>query len=564
MSFIWFWTFWHWSKESFREEALLRSPLQGIGGHWDEWFRHEASECDQIAIAKTGQTESSQRQFLVWLRRHWVRESGLPANRLTQNFVLGQLAQVQPFNQWAVFEKYGNSYGLNGISAVILTEKSLGEPDDVRLIEALALPADATAPAVVAEGFQAESSELETPRRAAMSLLRGKGFLVFLAFWIAGGQRPYPSWLKIALNLGWMAVAVLILYLLMGPEPGEQLFWMCSALVALWGGLILAATIIAGALGIHAWRQGRKWCMQFEQIQVRLRMNGGLIIKGGSAGLPFCLNTLLSLYRLDAHSMGNSWLWQRLFHRLHLDANAWAATGVITNEGYLKPVVVEPKLRACLQSNGIKNILTPRQAGTGRSTINRIANSLITPHHESAPVMPSAGKTQFGFAAEEHILNVHPCRHVAQALMCLGKFTSPGQLVTNAFAIAVSCVMLFALPSLRGILLPPPAPIVVPPFSPSPDYLWVSLDTKHPQMFQVVLESSVWSNRRAKVVAHSGSDGSMRAEILLRPLDQLNPPYAKFGTVWIERRYKFLTREFAPGERVGRYSLSYFSNLGYE
>ena len=46
MRFVWFWTFWHWSKESFRHGSLLRSPLHGIGSHWDEWFRHEASERD--------------------------------------------------------------------------------------------------------------------------------------------------------------------------------------------------------------------------------------------------------------------------------------------------------------------------------------------------------------------------------------------------------------------------------------------------------------------------------------------------------------------------------------
>jgi hypothetical protein len=34
---LWFWTFWHWSEESFREGSVLRSPLQGIGGHFDEY-----------------------------------------------------------------------------------------------------------------------------------------------------------------------------------------------------------------------------------------------------------------------------------------------------------------------------------------------------------------------------------------------------------------------------------------------------------------------------------------------------------------------------------------------
>jgi hypothetical protein len=56
----------------------------------------------------------------------------------------------------------------------------------------------------------------------------------------------------------------------------------------------------------------------------------------------------------------------------------------------------------------------------------------------------------------------------------------------------------------------------------------------------------------------------MRAEILLHPLNQERAAPGDLGIVWIERRYKFLTREFAPGERVGRYSLSYLNHLGHE
>ena len=67
MNFIWFWTFWHWSKESFRAGVFLREPLQGIGGHWDEWFRHEASAEEIHAIEMAGRTEASQRRFIAWL-----------------------------------------------------------------------------------------------------------------------------------------------------------------------------------------------------------------------------------------------------------------------------------------------------------------------------------------------------------------------------------------------------------------------------------------------------------------------------------------------------------------
>ena len=54
MSFVWFWTFWHWSQESFLAGLLLRSPLHGIGSHWDEWFRHEASESDAPGDRQSG------------------------------------------------------------------------------------------------------------------------------------------------------------------------------------------------------------------------------------------------------------------------------------------------------------------------------------------------------------------------------------------------------------------------------------------------------------------------------------------------------------------------------
>ena len=36
------------------------------------------------------------------------------------------------------------------------------------------------------------------------------------------------------------------------------------------------------------------------------------------------------------------------------------------------------------------------------------------------------------------------------------------------------------------------------------------------------------------------------------------------GVVWIERRRRFLGREYLPGERVGRYTFSYVSKLKHE
>ena len=87
MQFVWFWSFWHWSKESFQAGRLLRPPLEGIGSHWDEWFCHEASERDLESIEETGRSEVSQRQFIRWLARRWAREAHPGENRMIPRFV---------------------------------------------------------------------------------------------------------------------------------------------------------------------------------------------------------------------------------------------------------------------------------------------------------------------------------------------------------------------------------------------------------------------------------------------------------------------------------------------
>jgi hypothetical protein len=134
----------------------------------------------------------------------------------------------------------------------------------------------------------------------------------------------------------------------------------------------------------------------------------------------------------------------------------------------------------------------------------------------------------------------------------------------NVFALLVSVIMVIALPDLRSILLPHPAPTVVAPTSSSPYYLWVSLNTKHPEYFSAVLESGFWSNRRAEVKRYGGIAPSVRAELRLHRLTRMTVENEADGSVWIERRRRFLTREFAPGERVGRYSIPYLEKLGHE
>jgi hypothetical protein len=566
MSFVWFWTFWHWSKESFRTGSLLRGPLHGIGGHWDEWFRHEASESDRSAIEEVGRTEAMQHHFVSWLLRYWTREAGLDGNTFIPRFVLGQLASVPPFSRWRAFEPYRTSYGVGGVSAVVLAERSPGEAGDVRSVEALTLPADAdpAAPAVLSEGFQADGAELHLAHQAALSQFNGKSLVVFLALWIATGRRPYPRWLQILLGLGWGTVGGLIVWLIAGPDPDGRLFFCIAILAVLWSGLVVNGTAVAGWQSLRAWRQGRLWARQLERSQVRLRMKGGLTLKGGSAGFSFFLNTLLSLYRTQPRAARDSWLWQSFFGELNSDPDSWAATGVITPDGRVKQVVLESKLRACLQHGGILRILTPWQRGAGRTATQRLAENAAPAESPQVSSAETSVLTQVGYATELRPLQTYPCRYLGQSVMAVANLSSVWQTLINSLAVTLSVAMLLALPDFRGTLLPPPAPLAVGPSSPSPDYLWVSLDTKEPEHFLVALESNYWLNRRVEVSRHSGANGSVRAEIHLQRSAAPSTADQEDGTVWIERRYQFLGREFAPGERIGRYDLSYLNRIGHE
>ena len=102
------------------------------------------------------------------------------------------------------------------------------------------------------------------------------------------------------------------------------------------------------------------------------------------------------------------------------------------------------------------------------------------------------------------------------------------------------------------------------PASPSPYYLWVSLDSKRPEAFRVEFESGFWSNRRADVVAYGGADASARAEIRLTRHGRQSTIDEQDGTVWIERRQKFLTREFRAGERIASYPFAHLTNMQHD
>ncbi|HEX9607695.1 MAG TPA: hypothetical protein VF962_10720 [Gemmatimonadaceae bacterium] len=540
----------------------MRSPVQGIGSHWDEWFRHEASASDSEAIEAIGNSRFEQSRFVTWLARRWASEAQWRGEPSPIRYALAQLSRVSPFDKWPAFDRYRTTYGAPGISAIVIDEASTGEPNDVRRVEALTLPADEDAAAqdVVTEGFQAESADLSAARQAALSLLDGRGLVAFLALWIATGRRPYPLWLRVGLLVAWLTVAGLIVRLLTGSDPGDRLTLFVGLLVGLWSVLVLTALTIAGTLSIRAWLAGRQWHRRLEAYQTRLRINGGLSLQGGSAGLAFCLNILLATFRSHPHLPTRSWLWERFFQNLRLGANNWAATGAVSPQGRVESVAIEPKIRACLQHPEITDVLTPWQPEARQSVINRLMLTSVRTTRER-PV--SAGMTLV-FASERKRLLSHRCHYAAQSILAVGDFASKSQLAANVLALGVSTVMLIAIPDIRNVLDPPPPPAVVAPSSPSPYYLWVSLDTKRPEAFDVVFESGFCSNRRADVAQYPDPGGSARAEIRLSRLSRQTNIDQEDGTVRIERRRKFLARDYQSGEQVGSYSFSYVSRLGNE
>jgi len=565
---VWFWTFWHWSLEHWRDGALLRSPLHGIGSHWDEWYRHEVPARDLREIRLVGEQVELQRAFVSWLVRRWAREATWQGQAPDVRFVLSQLAQVPPFDRWSAMDRYRSSFGRSGVSAIVLTGEGSGDPDDVRTVEAVVLPRDPAegARAVVTEGFEADPAELDAAWRAASSVLARAGRLRLLATWIVAGRRPHPAAVHALLTLAWLGVASGIGYLLLARDPGGRVVPIEASLLAVWLSLVGIAVVTGIAVALPAWREGGRWRVRLAASQVRLRMSGGLRVLGGSAGVAFALSVLLAEYRragVDRRT-GGGWLWQRVFRALHQEAARWAATGVVAPDGTVHPVVLGPKLAASLRHPGITDLLVPRQPEGRQHAINRLGETVMPTGQQHSSRVEATGGLRLGYALGRRRLLGHRCGHLASALLALGRVTTPLHLATNLIALLVSAVMLVALPDVSSTLWPPPAPIVVGPTSPSPYFLWVSLDTRTPSHFAVVFESEFWSNRRANVAAFGGADPSVRAEMRFTRRTGETLATEEDGTVWIERRRRFLFREFGNGERVGRYSLSYLSRMGHD
>jgi hypothetical protein len=100
---------------------------------------------------------------------------------------------------------------------------------------------------------------------------------------------------------------------------------------------------------------------------------------------------------------------------------------VVTADGYVRPVVLEPKLRACLQQTGIKHILTPNQRDARPGVIAGLIEAMMPTGLKTQPDIPPPAQMRLGFAAENRRLVSHRCRHVAEALLALGGLTSGWQ-----------------------------------------------------------------------------------------------------------------------------------------
>jgi hypothetical protein len=375
----------------------------------------------------------------------------------------------------------------------------------------------------------------------------------------------------------WAATAALLLWTALGPELGAGLRTAGALLFALWAALVLTAGGTAGVVAFGTWRLGRAWRARLDAGEVRLRMRDGLTLQGGSAGLAFCLGMLWAASRPQPGVATRSWLWQRVRAGLRSAADSWAATGVVAATGRIEAVVLAPKVRASLFHPRITHLLTPAQRVASRGVTDAEQPAVIDaydggratpPAHVPAarittalPPVWGVPAVRIGHAAVAPRLATHPCRHVAQAVMAVGGLTSRTQAAANVIGVLVSAVMLVALPDLRRIVWPAPVPSVVGAAS-SSYQLSVSLDTRRSGDFSVVFESEYWANRRAAVVPRG--DLPANAEVRLTRTSTQAGSNEENGTVWIERRRRFLGREMAPGERVGHYTLSYVSRIARE
>jgi hypothetical protein len=193
--------------------------------------------------------------------------------------------------------------------------------------------------------------------------------------------------------------------------------------------LVITAAGVAVILGFAAWSTGRALKLRTEGRQVRLRMSDGLSVHGGSAGLAFSLNCLLATYRSHPLVAARSWLWKRFFYGLRSATQTWAATGIVDADGGVDHVVLEPKIRACLRSPGVTDVLTPWQAKEA-GTIEVAATAKRWPNDADR----DGSWLRFRQAAQPSL------RSLNQSVMAVGDFTSKSQ-IGDVLGLAVTVMI---------------------------------------------------------------------------------------------------------------------------
>ena len=123
----------------------------------------------------------------------------------------------------------------------------------------------------------------------------------------------------------------------------------------------------------------------------------------------------------------------------------------------------------------------------------------------------------------------------------------------------------FARPA--SAILPPEAPAVVAPaLAVALLSLGQSRYRSRPGYFRRGVGIEVLGQSPCRGETYGGADASVRAEILHCTGSICKRPSTRRRAlfVWIERRYRFLNRDFAPGERIGRYTVSYLTRIDHE
>lgn len=537
----WFWSFWHWCREGHRTGMLLESPLEDLGSHWEEWYTHEAGDNEKAAIEAIAEDPQLQTGFIAWLEAVWQQEAFETTNHLVVPYVLGELHGLAPFSDWRALKAGALLPRELGVAAVVLAEGSQGEASDVRPLETLVLSERGRTRQgrSITKGFHIPPAELEHVRSAVESLFVGPARRrLFFRWWLtlSDEDRSWRGWLE---GCGWACVAGGVLLLLYGPDPGALLPGLALGLVSVWLYLVVAALFRV----VRSWRRfsaaGRELADRLRTATIHFGMECALTVKGGSAGLAFGLGVLRAIGRAWPDVAGKSLVWMHFLGALQGTSSRWAATGVLTAEGALKPVQLGCKSDACARKETITDLLVPR-------------SGIEEP------------KSLRGDKEGQVKVRVHRCSDLVDALTNVGRLKFGAGAVRLAFTATISLTVLAGLGDLVRIIFPPAEPAVTSPASPHPYSLWVTLDTSSPRFFQVVLESNVWANRRVDVKAHDSAPASVRAEIRLLRRTDIPGRDLEEGLVWIERRPCFLFREFEPGERVGRYTLSYINRLRHE